>query len=182
MGRWGSPPRVRGTAASGQYIVVALGITPACAGNSLAPGFACAAPRDHPRVCGEQPFPGGNIRYPQGSPPRVRGTGVYSLFCRHRKRITPACAGNSSSLMPLASSRRDHPRVCGEQLSTLFVRRGLCGSPPRVRGTERTSGGVHIHRRITPACAGNSVLSMVVLLWLEDHPRVCGEQSSASNI
>ena len=50
-----------------------------------------------------------------GSPPRVRGTGGPMRRLPPERRITPACAGNSS----IASSRVvliwDHPRVCGEQ-------------------------------------------------------------------
>ena len=53
------------------------------------------------------------------------------------------------------------------------------GSPPRVRGTDRTSGGVHIHRRITPACAGNSSPVSRRMKSPPDHPRVCGEQPGA---
>ena len=73
----------------------------------------------------------------------------------HDTRITPACAGNR----PLKSSghfaRRDHPRVCGEQMAGYTNTDGRKGSPPRVRGTAQKSSLTLGRRRITPACAGN---------------------------
>ena len=50
-------------------------------------------------------------------------------------RITPACAGNSSSIRDVSSASRDHPRVCGEQAAAPALEPGEGGSPPRVRGT-----------------------------------------------
>ena len=49
------------------------GITPACAGKSVA--ITCRAwyPRDHPRVCGEKAAGALSEVYETGSPPRVRG-------------------------------------------------------------------------------------------------------------
>ena len=71
--------------------------------------------------------------------------------------------------------------MCGEQGPEIWAAMLRTGSPPRVRGTVVAVGGRWAIARITPACAGNSVLSMVVLLWLEDHPRVCGEQTIRYN-
>ena len=70
----GSPPRVRGTGPVGGGGKGGRRITPACAGNSPAEKKG-RKPKDHPRVCGEQPMAGTRGRQKQGSPPRVRGTG-----------------------------------------------------------------------------------------------------------
>ena len=71
---------------------------------------------------------------------------------------------------------KDHPRVCGEQGQIVVTGGHLLGSPPRVRGTGFTIYTQHQTIRITPACAGNSIVH-IALGWLgEDHPRVCGEQ------
>ena len=51
----GSPPRVRGTGSGENKIHKGAGITPACAGNSLAMSMKDVCIQDHPRVCGEQP-------------------------------------------------------------------------------------------------------------------------------
>ena len=90
----GSPPRVRGTAPIWIPSGSTSRITPACAGNSFFKLCSCMNFLDHPRVCGEQsanryiPVP------PEGSPPRVRGTGDLGMCSAGINGITPACAGN----------------------------------------------------------------------------------------
>ena len=51
-----SPPRVRGKAAAARAGLVAVGITPACAGKSLTIQKMTTRSRDHPRVCGEKKY------------------------------------------------------------------------------------------------------------------------------
>ena len=131
---------------------------------------------DHPRVCGEQcqrprsifPSSGSPPRVRgtvtafrnspdiKGSPPRVRGTGTPGFTPIFLSRITPACAGNRTRVIAFVAHIQDHPRVCGEQSSTTRRWSPGRGSPPRVRGTATGGNGMHSHRRITPACAGNS--------------------------
>ncbi len=93
----GSPPRVRGTGISFECESVGDRITPACAGNSMRT-FPIKFPRkDHPRVCGEQGLMEIHGKERKGSPPRVRGTAYPLRISSTSPRITPACAGNSSS-------------------------------------------------------------------------------------
>ena len=49
----GSPPRVREGPATGVVAGPALGITPACAGRTVAAPSRRRRSRDHPRVCGK---------------------------------------------------------------------------------------------------------------------------------
>ena len=91
-----------------------------------------------------------------GSPPRVRGTESQWQPIPQDLRITPACAGNSSSLGRGVNSR--------------------WGSPPRVRGTVTICICLHQLAGITPACAGNRKSVLFDLIGMKDHPRVCGEQ------
>ena len=156
MTQGGSPPRVRGTDSSGASPVSLYRITPACAGNSLACGYKRCPHRDHPRVCGEQQLSNSRTAPSRGSPPRVRGTGVFRPGYLGGHGITPACAGNSSTWQRQQELWQDHPRVCGEQPA---CRQGCFrnrGSPPRVRGTVDLSHSAPPTPRITPACAGNS--------------------------
>ena len=131
----GSPPRVRGTAVSSSPTITAARITPACAGNSFHQSHKRGAVQDHPRVCGEQRALALAARRALGSPPRVRGTDRQVDGFQTWSRITPACAGNRSSRPLISSSRKDHPRVCGEQEFVRDCINPLSGSPPRVRGT-----------------------------------------------
>ena len=90
---------------------------------------------DHPRVCGEQLIAKIILFVFLGSPPRVRGTVATLEFGEAGGGITPACAGNSSMGKYTEQAKRDHPRVCGEQLHPVGVGGYGLGSPPRVRGT-----------------------------------------------
>ena len=176
----GSPPRVRGTEAACPGVGAGKRITPACAGNSSTKPQARWGRADHPRVCGEQGLYTARSRHYKGSPPRVRGTATPAIAARHRRRITPACAGNSSRSQADNQRKRDHPRVCGEQQLTGPFRRLSAGSPPRVRGTAFAIPFRASLLRITPACAGNSPCFMAHQTARGDHPRVCGEQFPAS--
>ena len=132
--RGGSPPRVRGIPGWSFAGASNARITPACAGNTYSRGCFGRAYRDHPRVCGE--YDGVfSWTYPaSGSPPRVRGILVPTAPSTDTRRITPACAGNTSRLITSSSSGWDHPRVCGEYLSAGWSDSPPSGSPPRVRG------------------------------------------------
>ena len=178
----GSPPRVRGTASKKHYKTNAFRITPACAGNRKHKRICGYCPQDHPRVCGEQPPRTKMRRRLRGSPPRVRGTDMLACTLPGRARITPACAGNSSSVILLSLSTTDHPRVCGEQVPIRIRENGRIGSPPRVRGTGQRAGGDGGRNRITPACAGNSKRNHPQRRDNQDHPRVCGEQCMNNSV
>ena len=92
--------------------------------------------------------------------------------------ITPACAGKTLNLKSFISERKDHPRVCGENL--IISRQDLSrrGSPPRVRGKLQAKKKYYEEQRITPACAGKTLGCPAAPTRPEDHPRVCGENSS----
>ena len=88
--------------------------------------------------------------------------------------------------------------MCGEQLRLCGGVLFHGGSPPRVRGTAPASMGTPPSSRITPACAGNSLMYVCMYVCMSvgitpacagnssgcaspkstyrDHPRVCGEQ------
>ena len=71
-------------------------------------------------------------------------------------RITPARAGKTPLPELPAGLRRDHPRVCGENLKRAVAIRECAGSPPRVRGKRVEAIEYARGERITPACAGKT--------------------------
>ena len=117
-----------------------------------------------------------NIRPDPGSSPRVRGTVQTETPDYPVRRFIPACAGNRVRVVPVIGSRSVHPRVCGEQSGLAGMGAGICGSSPRVRGTE----AVHLIKfqdvRFIPACAGNRAGRPLMARLASVHPRVCGEQ------
>ena len=131
-------------------------------------------------MCGEQYILVSRQKWMQGSPPRVRGTDLWKMPLTSLYRITPACAGNSSSFSSKTTFAKDHPRVCGEQMFASVEQNAPAGSPPRVRGTAVHSNSVTTGIRITPACAGNRYPVRQYTMRAADHPRVCGEQTKKS--
>ena len=127
-------------------------------------------------MCGEQEAPLCSSQTPLGSPPRVRGTGLFQCAILVDHRITPACAGNRAFLPLPIVFHPDHPRVCGEQNAFTPTNAVFPGSPPRVRGTAVLRGLRGFGGRITPACAGNRYTIRFWQKAITDHPRVCGEQ------
>ena len=97
----GSSPHVRGTRAKRDVGDAALGIIPACAGNTTSLHKPTKNRRDHPRMCGEH----NPIRWPgcsrRGSSPHVRGTPHHPEDARRRTGIIPACAGNTAMVAAL---------------------------------------------------------------------------------
>ena len=89
----------------------ALGITPACAGNTAggAPDLRCN--RDHPRLRGEYLFQRYNGLHSAGSPPLARGILTMLMIQDGIEGITPACAGNTLkesliySIFPLSAAK-----------------------------------------------------------------------------
>ena len=114
----GSPPHVRGkeTAPPGHELLP--GITPACAGKSLAEILANELCRDHPRMCGEKHDAITNGYSSPGSPPHVRGKVIRLSDVLRGAGITPACAGKrlkrSRSTVPHAAIVPLFPSVCNK--------------------------------------------------------------------
>ena len=132
--------------------------------------------RDHPRVCGEQRLKKSVIKMQSGSSPRVRGAGRVRRGRECPHGIIPACAGSSHRRCNQRGMARDHPRVCGEQLTVAVTVVPVEGSSPRVRGAAEVNGLRDKRVGIIPACAGSSRKDAPSLRGFRDHPRVCGEQ------
>ena len=111
----GSPPRMRGKEQCMFFCPVTERITPAYAGKSSPYVNNFKSPWDHPRVCGEKIHQVMVIFQNKGSPPRMRGKGLYSGDFFSPFRITPAYAGKRLFPDYFHLLLQDHPRVCGEK-------------------------------------------------------------------
>ena len=152
----GSPPRMRGKVGLPPPFLSMRRITPAYAGKRPTGIARPIRQQDHPRVCGEKPVGRGSCRLYRGSPPRMRGKGLFFISSHRFFGITPAYAGKSWLVAVPLPPVWDHPRVCGEKLGWSLSR-------------SRRSG-------ITPAYAGKSFKAQILITPLKDHPRVCGEK------
>ena len=133
--RVGSSPRGRGTDRVALELQFDARVIPAWAGNSGNGWTQAQTPPGHPRVGGEQISRTCGLRGLLGSSPRGRGTGAADHRRRGGDRVIPAWAGNRGAGSPRSARRAGHPRVGGEQATSLVIRTADPGSSPRGRGT-----------------------------------------------
>ena len=175
LGRVGSSPRVRGKHQRGRSLRHARGLIPACAGKTDRSSSSTGNRRAHPRACGENLDADLESVSPQGSSPRVRGKPQRVRESVRDVRLIPACAGKTRCRCPRSPRSRAHPRVCGENVLTLFDGTAVPGSSPRVRGKPVQHRRAPQGRRLIPACAGKTNLITSAIAKCPAHPRACGE-------
>ena len=176
--RRGSPPRMRGKPSASVISFLLFRITPAHAGKTFVFSSWRQQQQDHPRACGENL---GQLRFDTsilGSPPRMRGKPLEEVENCAETGITPAHAGKTNARYSRPCFRKDHPRACGENLSTRFLCCGSGGSPPRMRGKLDSLSHNRVPTRITPAHAGKTYFLSISFFCAWDHPRACGENDS----
>ena len=157
------------------------GIIPACAGSTSVCFLGKFLVGDHPRMCGEH-FNCEEVALMRvGSSPHVRGAHLDRRLPRRESGIIPACAGSTWPASPPWHSSWDHPRMCGEHRNIIACICVSLGSSPHVRGAQKHCR----HRRgvpgIIPACAGSTSTPTTRNPTQWDHPRMCGEHSSAAS-
>ena len=172
----GSPPRRRGKDKAEHLVQDHIGITPAQAGKRC---YLCASTKsswDHPRVGGEKAKITPRLKRCRGSPPRGRGKVVRPDVVAKAAGITPAWAGKRGFCNYDYYYFRDHPRVGGEKIVSVYYHTRAWGSPPRGRGKAGQLPAGAARQGITPAWAGKSafLFRRSPLRW--DHPRVGGEK------
>ena len=163
-GKRREPPRRRGLRR----------IIPARAGQTRTRSRRHGTDTDHPRACGANLGVAGFAALPAGSSPRVRGKRRHVAADFTAPRIIPARAGQTPSLCATASTRTDHPRACGANLSTVASIGVSPGSSPRVRGKHLLALGDRLVGRIIPARAGQTRRRRTPAWRRSDHPRACG--------
>ena len=177
--RRGSSPRMRGARSSATGKRLDHGIIPAYAGSTFVGVVEMLMQVDHPRVCGEHLLVPFFLQPAEGSSPRMRGARKRLHLEGRLRGIIPAYAG--STLSPLCGGyrARDHPRVCGEHLTTQRRRVVYTGSSPRMRGAPRRPMRSDWGSGIIPAYAGSTEGCCRHGIGGEDHPRVCGEHPTS---
>ena len=110
-----------------------------------------------------------------GSPPLTRGIPNQAQKSYVGSRITPAYAGNTPDEHVEGMATEDHPRLRGEYLKIAITQLTDKGSPPLTRGIPIYRVQLARVVGITPAYAGNTVLSSAQGAAQRDHPRLRGE-------
>ena len=73
----------------------------------------------------------------------------------------------------------EHPRVCGENQSEMSEKKFHSGTSPRMRGKQALTCTSIQELRNIPAYAGKTPVGSQAAPTHAEHPRVCGENSSA---
>ena len=172
----GSPPHMRGKARKQSPFPEFGRITPAHAGKRPKQHIKPREKKDHPRTCGEKFGRSSLGFFLRGSPPHMRGKASQKQAGQAPRRITPAHAGKRLHDTGKRSSKKDHPRTCGEKL--ILSRNLTCswGSPPHMRGKVASVRRAFVASGITPAHAGKRSYTSFSYLSIGDHPRTCGEK------
>ena len=134
----------------------------------------------------------------EGSSPRMRGARHVDMRGAGVSGIIPADAGSTETTAWALPASKDHPRGCGEHMSSENDDLPYSGSSPRMRGARMAAAWFWMATRIIPADAGSTcrmLLSTMCPMRIipadagsttrrprsssrqPDHPRGCGEHS-----
>lgn len=107
----------------------------------------------------------------------MRGILTRKAYTSQKRRIIPACAGNTLSILCALSNRSNHPRLRGEYVAYALQRDIPWGSSssPLARGILNRCVCKSYISRIIPAYAGNTKSDKYCQNLYWDHPRLCGE-------
>ena len=152
----GSSPRMRGAHSRIRGTRIIKRIIPADAGSTCCKeSWPWPAP-DHPRGCGEHQLNHKIVAHYAGSSPRMRGARRRWPLSIRQAGIIPADAGSTSAPITVRVPHQDHPRGCGEHLSSLNVNWASAGSSPRMRGAPVHLTLLVVSVGIIPADAGST--------------------------
>ena len=104
----------------------------------------------------------------------MRGNLTESGVTVHGVRSIPACAGEPSCILWLASVNRVYPRVCGGTRCSRSCRHSIYGLSPRVRGNQYGIRNPSREKWSIPACAGEPLGQPLAPHNPPVYPRVCG--------
>ena len=90
-------------------------------------------------------------------------------------RNIPAYAGKTLHGLRRGLLRREHPRVCGENLPGAHKKFKGAGTSPRMRGKPEHPCFLGLLQRNIPAYAGKTYHLQQKGYQSAEHPRVCGE-------
>ena len=136
---------------------------------------AVRSPGSSPHTRGARKFPEEETKDAGGSSPHTRGARVRERREHPARRIIPAYAGSTVSLLVSHFNPSDHPRIRGEHVFRRSPDGHGVGSSPHTRGAPSLKPGVSNGERIIPAYAGSTCRKPSSRRKIGDHPRIRGE-------
>ena len=129
---------------------------------------------DHPRMCRDHNNNIFDTNNEGDHPPHVRGPRL-PVDRRRLHRDHPRMCRDTGNNTKITIKGGDHPRMCGDHFLTIHKGVSIVGSPPHVRGPLKCNVTELFANGITPACAGTTTRTKWRVLFLWDHPRMCGD-------
>ena len=176
----GSSPLTRGKQRPGKRPSVTWRLIPAHAGKTTSLLASCPLTPAHPRSRGENTVAALALHGNAGSSPLTRGKlasiGLDSL----EERLIPAHAGKTASQQQRRQPDRAHPRSRGENDDARVFGEYNVGSSPLTRGKQGERLPPRTERRLIPAHAGKTVVTLPTGRGSPAHPRSRGENSTPS--
>ena len=175
----GSSPLTRGKLQAIVPIIASVSLIPAHAGKTFFQESQEVGVGAHPRSRGENP---GSLHLPlsfSGSSPLTRGKLRSSKRELRLERLIPAHAGKTAGLRGVRFRREAHPRSRGENQSVSRRCGPATGSSPLTRGKRGVLLDELVRRRLIPAHAGKTTLTVLSATSRKAHPRSRGENSVA---
>ena len=154
----GLPPPARGRPRVLDPVHGGQRITPACAGTTFRASAPSHPRSDYPRLRGDDIAKRERNSSQGGLPPPARGRPGPASTAPAPIRITPACAGTTTTEPTPEGPHADYPRLRGDDQ--------VC------RGSGAAQG------RITPACAGTTTSCRLRGARTPDYPRLRGDDHS----
>jgi len=130
------------------------GAIPACAGSSTPSPLEVATAGPSP-LRGEQDPDDPDMPVVTGPSPHARGTVGSLVSAGHADGAIPVCAGSRSTCRCGRRSRRDHPRVRGEQIASPTPSSRSWEPSPHARGAGARSLLPGVRRETIPARTGS---------------------------
>ena len=171
----GSSPLSRGIRAGSSPSHGMNRIIPALARNTRLRSPCRPCRRDHPRSRGEYLGARMNQCDSPGSSPLSRGIPPMRRTQLVHRRIIPALAGNTRSVLSSLDRCPDHPRSRGEYFTDTCWGGCGTGSSPLSRGIPGPIETHTLEHGIIPALAGNTEWHSTQSDACPDHPRSRGE-------
>ena len=132
-----TPPHARGRLSDLPLRAIGLRNTPACAGKTFSRSARSFAFWKHPRMRGEDQLIHLGRLVVVETPPHARGRPSLYLTCPAAIGNTPACAGKTKPEKIDLFSEKKHPRMRGEDLTSVFLPSNNSETPPHARGRPR---------------------------------------------
>ena len=177
----GSSPLTRGKRERRPDQLIVDRLIPAHAGKTSSVQAAAPPMRAHPRSRGENSCESLMVSWVGGSSPLTRGKPTTSRKGSGPSRLIPAHAGKTRRARRYGRSVPAHPRSRGENAFRRPVVNHDVGSSPLTRGKRLRSRRTRAARRLIPAHAGKTAVSVAVWVSGSAHPRSRGENRATGS-